>query len=241
MTIVARLLAGVLVGMLLVTPAMGTSCADVLEWRGVLYEGLYEERDVRSREPAFAGQLAEPAVDACIDEESVAASTGCQAREGEARTRSEGEAVDVFGLRGVDPEVAFGARRPGLSRVYIAPGYFVRLRSHPLHEALFGRGAEARPVDEVRRWSCGRPLEEAGTVRLSSPWFLSVRFDGDRIRRESTGEIGVAVDVRTTVSGQMRNGLPYVEEGDRIVAHVRECTSRGRYGVVADEIRVESG
>ena len=214
------LLGVVLLGALVVTPALSSSCADLLEWQGILYEGLYEERDERSREPAFAGQLAEAAIHPCIDDES--ASGGC-----EGPTRSEGERVEVFRLRGVDPEIAFGARSR-LSRVYLAPGYFVRLRSHPLHDALYGPGGEDPRIDGFRRWSCRRPIQVAGTASFAGPWFLSVRFEGDRIRRETTGQTNVAVDVKTMVSGQTRNGLPYVEEGDRIVAESRECTARGR-------------
>ena len=41
------------------------------------------------------------------------------------------------------------------------------------------------------------------------------------------------------IVGQTPNELPYVEEGDRILGKVGERTSRGRYGVVADAIRVE--
>ena len=228
MSLLRRLLFAGLLGLLIVTPALGESCADVLEWRGVIYEGLYEERNERSREPAFAGQLATSAIDTC----SGAESSGCRG--------DEGESVDVFRLRGVDPEIAFGVRSR-LSRVYLAPGYFIRLRSHPLHDAIYGRGAEDPPTDEYRRWSCRRPLEVAATVANADPWYLSLRFEGDQIRRDTSGETHVAVDVKTTVRGQTRNALPYVEEGDRILARVRECTSRGRYAVVADEIRVESG
>lgn len=237
-TLVARLLVVLLAATLVVTPAARSSCADVLEWRGVVYEGV---ADLAT--PPLGERLREPAFDACETDVGVVHRTpGCQGRE--ATTEAESDAPrelssPVFRIRGVDPAIAIALRSDG-TRAYLAPGYFIRLRSHPLHEAMYGRRSDDRPTDGYRRWSCGRPLKIAGTVMRASAWDLRMRFAGDQIRHDSTGENHVAVDVRTTLSGRIRNGLPYVEQGSRVVARVRECTSRGRYGVVADEIQVEA-
>jgi hypothetical protein len=109
------------------------------------------------------------------------------------------------------------------------------LPDHPLHDEIYG---SARRPNERVGWVCGAPITLTGTV-VNPPSFgglFSVRFKGEEVRRQD-GWTAVSVDTRTRVIGFDRNGLPYLEEGDRIEAAARECTTgETQYKVVADRI-----
>ena len=67
-------------------------------------------------------------------------------------------------------------------------------------------------------------------------WVFQVRFEDERIQRQD-GRTALVVDAQTRITGFDQNGLPHIEEEDRLRATVRECTASGdRYQVVADSI-----
>jgi hypothetical protein len=208
---------------LLVSVASATSCARLLFWDGVRYDGTGRSYPQHVR---FGGQVGEALNPPCNDDGS--SEPGCGGE--------EGEAVPVFRLAGIDPEVAVGARHYG-REVYLAAGYFTELPDHPLHMAIF---KSPRLPNERAGWRCGPPIPDLpGAVVNETPgagWVFQVRFEGDRVRRD-VGRTALFVDARTRITGFDRNGLPHIVEGDRLRATVLECTaSGGRYKVVADSI-----
>lgn len=208
----------------LLVSVASASCARLLFWDGVRYDGTGRNF---AKQVRFGGQVGEALNPPCNDTGG-SSEPGC---EGEV-----GEAVPVFRLAGIDPEVAVGARHYE-REVYLAAGYFTELPDHPLHIAIF---KSPWLPNERAGWRCGPPiLDLPGAVVNQTPgagWVFQVRFEGDRVRRE-VGRTALFVDARTRIDGFDRNGLPYIEEGDRLRATVRECTaSGGRYKVVADTI-----
>jgi hypothetical protein len=206
---------------LLVSVASATSCARLLFWDGVRYDGTGRSYAKHVR---LAEQVGEALNPPCNDE----GAPGCE--------REAGEAVPVFRLTGIDPEVAVGARHYG-REVYLAAGYFTELPDHPLHMAIY---KSPRLPNERAGWQCGPPIRDLlGAVVNETPgagWVFQVRFEGDQVRRD-LDRTALFVDARTHISGFDRNGLPHIVEGDRLRATVLECTaSGGRYKVVADSI-----
>jgi hypothetical protein len=221
----AAVLATAAVGATIVAPAASSSCAEAVEWQGIRYEGM----GGTLRAPvAFGERLGEGAIPSCSDEDGI----GCRG--------PESSPVDVLRLPGIDPAIAVGVPPRGrLSRVYLAPGYFPELPGHPLHDAVYERG---RPNERLGS-RCEAPVELAGTVVRTPTWggVFAVRFAGDLVRRQF-GYTAVFVDAQTRIVGLDRNGLPYVDAGDRLQARVRECTASGeRYKVVADLIEPGGG
>ena len=206
---------------LLVGVASATSCADLLIWNGVRYDGAGGDH---ARQVRFAGEAGEAVIPVCNDE----GSPGCQ--------EDEGTNIPVFRLSGIDPQVAVGARASG-REVYLAAGYFPELPDHPLHVAIYG---SPRRPNERAGWRCEAPIPDLlGTVVNETPgwgWVFQVRFEDERIKRE-VGRTALFVDAQTSITGFDRDGLPHIVKGDRFRAIVRECTaSGGRYKVVADSI-----
>ena len=126
------------------------------------------------------------------------------------------QAVEVRRMIGVDPRVAVAVEGER-EHAYLARGYFVQLPSHPLHRAL---GRFQRTRSELEGCATTRRLAFRGTVRSDTGATLAVR----RGRRETV----LFVDAFTRFQGLDRNGLPYVEPGERIAVGAVEC--RGRDG-----------
>jgi hypothetical protein len=206
----------------IIGPAASSSCDDVVQWKGVVYSA--------ARTPEHPVPFAE---------ELGKGESPCLEDQGPACHRHQVPQVSVFHLRGVDSSVAVGVREGKTPVYYLGPGYFPALSDHPLHDAIF-KGRADRP-DERAGWECGPPIELSGTVDRTPRCgtVLAVRFAGDRVRRQY-GYTGVFVDAGTEIDGFRRNGIPYIESGDKLRASVWECTASGeRYKVVADRIRPE--
>jgi hypothetical protein len=220
---VSPFLAVVAVALTIISPAATESCADVIEWKGRVYSGA---RTTELR-VSFGEELGK-GVNPCSDE----GGAGC--------SRHKGPQVQVFRLRGVDTSVAVGVLEGETPVYYLGPGYFPELSDHPLHNAIF-EGRSDRP-DERGGWDCRSPIDLVGTVDRTPGWgtVFADRFVGDRVRRQY-GYTAVFVDARTEIEGFRRNGLPYIEAGDKLRASVRECTASGqRYKIVADRIVPDS-
>jgi hypothetical protein len=217
---VASIVALVAATGLLVGVSSDASCADMIEWKGVRYEAANLEGAIH-----FLTRVGKANVPSCIDEDGA----GCSVSRGATDERS------VYRLPGVEPAVAVGARGPFGRTMYLAPGYFLQLPDHPLHIRVYG---SSRRPNEQARWQCGAAIDLVGRVVNQTPGLgrtFNVRFEGDRVERQY-GWTALFVDAYTTIRGFDRGGLPYIEEGDRLRATVRECTSGERYKVVAEMI-----
>jgi Family of unknown function (DUF6281) len=93
---------------LLVGVASATSCADLLTWNGVRYDGAGGDL---ARQVRFGGEAGEAVIPVCNDE----GSPGCQ--------EAEGTNIPVFRLSGIDPQVAVGRERLGERSIW-PPGIF---------------------------------------------------------------------------------------------------------------------
>ena len=171
------------------------SVAAVVRYDGVLYTGtaLPEGRHVRVGQPVGTG------TDAC------------------------GSNVSVREISGVPAEAAVAVVAPAETTardVYLAPGFFPAMSSHPLHAAMF---------DVRRRWAadarrrCRRPTRLAGVIKPP---------DGSGSRILVAGKI-VLIDGHTRYRGPRQASLPYLQGGERLV--VRGLACRGKR-VVAQRI-----
>jgi hypothetical protein len=115
-----------------------------------------------------------------------------------------------IGLRevsGVPPEVAVYRER-GTSTIYLNTGYLTELPDHPLHDRIHGSR------DRPRRRARGKPCRIDGEVRET--WgYPVVSVEGRTVI--------VGVSARTRVTGFDRDGLPYLERGDRLRIHGHGC------------------
>ncbi|HEV2813009.1 MAG TPA: hypothetical protein VGW10_07150 [Solirubrobacteraceae bacterium] len=113
--------------------------------------------------------------------------------------------------------------RPG--RIFLAVGFLLELRSHPLHREL----SSGQQHDRTR---CGAREVRKGPLRWTPGW--GVRFAiGDTDRAKD-----IEVDRLTRVEGAPRvQGTPRFTRGDRLTVHGRRCGQ----SFVADRIRVDAG
>lgn len=222
-----RTFAGVLAAAgLIVTPA-SAACADAIEWNRVLYVGA--TNDVPTVEEGEL--LGEGVIPVCRDTDIVG--TGCSS---DVEKESGGEAVDVFRVPGIHPEVALAAYGAFGLTVYVGPGFVTQSPDHPLHDEMYG---SARRPNERSGWNCGEPISLTGTV-VSAPAYggggLEVRLDANPLGRQD-GRTGLSIHALTRITGFDRNGIPYIRNGDRLRASVRECTKGvDLYKVVPDTI-----
>lgn len=126
--------------------------------------------------------------------------------------------VELVRMRGVPPAITVGLR--GQPRwVYLAPGYFPELPTHPLHRALYGRSSRR---DATRGRRCSRLLLARGQVRSTpGPSFAFI------LRHQDGRELALEVDARTRVNGLKRAGQAYVRAGERIQVLGRRCAGGG--------------
>ena len=211
-------LAGLLVvaatlGVLVVGPARTTSCIAWIEWRGQGYEGLGES--------APAGISAGRRLGAGVVPPCGEATRGCSAPD--PITRTVLEIDDVAPAIAVVVAEDFG--------VYAAPQYVGADPRHPLHEALYGPLWRKR---ERRNWICGSPADHRATAGAQSLVEPALLLDEDA---------GVArLESRTTFVGLDRNGVAYLEEGQRLLVDTLTChTQRGRTKVVATRVEPLGG
>ena len=202
----------------LVSVALGTSCAITVRWNEVLYEGY----GARHATPERGASIGEGEIPHC--------GTG-------GRCAPPEEEVAVFALTDVPVDVAIAA--PGLEAetetlIFLAPGTFPALPDHPLHEAIFG--SPARP--HYRR-GCGEPFRFTGEVTQAN-FSLRVRIADPVPEQVETHDepLTLELDAQTHVEGFDRNGVVRIMEGEKIVVSARVCEGYGEVpGPVADLIQ----
>lgn len=197
---------------ILATAALGTSCAEAVEWDGVRYVSVGPVRD--APEPGAA--LGEGEIPDC---------------EAGGRCAPPGESVEVVRLKGVDPSVAVGAR----NGVYLAPGTLPELPDHPLHDAVYG--SRTSPSYRER---CGEPFvftgevgEAAGSLRVD----LADPAPDQLEQLADDGLVWVEVDAGTVVEGFDRNGVATFEVGAPVEVTARVCDLGEVSGPLAGLIR----
>jgi hypothetical protein len=137
-----------------------------------------------------------------------------------------GSEVNVAAIRGVDPSVAVGVEGGEWPYAWLRPGYVPESPRHPLHGAIFG---SPREPDAEAGFRCGRPW----TIRaraLSTPAhdlvFLTAAAEDEAfqpiLHRGGVQGI-VTVDADTVFAGFERDGIPFVQAGDRFALTLREC------------------
>ena len=109
-------------------------------------------------------------------------------------------------MAGVPPEVAVYVE--GDDGVYMNPGAFLALPSHPLHDNFFSG------PDRPRRRARGRQCHVDGEISLSNgyPALSAPRWS-------------MAVDTRTRIDGFDHAGMPILATGDLVRIHGR-CPRR---------------
>lgn len=204
---------------LLVSPAAGNSCVDRVIWNGTEYSG----GGMTPGRVRHDGRLGE-------GEQPVCGEGGC--------VEPASTGVEVLRLAGISPEVAVGVLNGG-SQFYLAPGYFPQLPSHPLHRAIYGP-QPGRP-DEKRGFSCGPRFLLKGKLASPAAWgaLFLVEVDAsehDVGRYDEGGGVPIFVYSGTEFTGVERNGLPFVEEDDRIAIEARECLGGEARKLVAERL-----
>lgn len=177
-------------------------CAAQLVWAGVSHQSSGE-----LRQPLALGErLGRGRIPGCGDD--------------------PGSEVNVAAIRGVDPSVAVGVEGGEWPYAWLRPGYVPESPRHPLHGAIFG---SPREPDAEAGFRCGRPW----TIRaraLSTPAHdlvpLTVAPEDEALRpilsRDGVRGV-VTVDADTVFAGFERDGIPFVQAGDRFALTLREC------------------
>lgn len=183
--------------------ARATSCAPTLTWRGTLYGGGWGTRGVEFGRPIGTGYVPD-----------------CPNPGEKAGPPSP---VTLLRVTGVRPAIAVGTRHD--RDLYLAEGFFVESRRHPLHRNVFGR----RSPNETRGWSCGPAFRRTGRVTSVPPLNLRVAYGRTGRERHFFVDAQTRFDDRLT-----RLGVPYLSAGTRVSLTAKRCTaSGGRWKLVA--------
>jgi hypothetical protein len=140
--------------------------------------------------------------------------------------------VDVHRAGNVDPAIAL--KTPVDNTLYLAPGFLPKLRSHPLHSAIFGTAS-----DRAAR-GCGRQARLAGHVSDDpAVAFVDLNVSHHSGPFPTTNGRPTFIGLRswTRYRGPLRLGLPYLRAGARMWAIGRFCF-RPQNIFVAQAIRV---
>jgi hypothetical protein len=179
----------------------GASCSSAVVWNGE----TYAVRDTRTVYPPAGAALTPKGTD-----------PGCYGP-------GEGpHPATVLAMRGVPP--ALGVRVQGKDYAYLPSGYFIGLRDHPLHRALYGPGEHPYTPGDGRRCAVVGPV---------------IALDATSVTvRAASGRVAMArVDVKTRIDGFRRAGQPHLRLGDRVAIHGRRCGGDARLGMTAVTIR----
>jgi hypothetical protein len=193
-----------------VSPAFGTSCVPLVEWNDVTYDGGMN----LARAPMLGRSIGIGAIPPCGEE------TGC--------TGPDRRKVTIIELVDIPPEVAIAVA--DVSRaVYAAPGYLAILPGEPLHDIVFGDRPGA--PNQRRGFRCDEPFRLEGTVEVTPVWGTNFRARVTRASGSARGRVGqtlnLFVDRRTEIVGLRRNGIPYLEEGERVSVDGALCRGSG--------------
>jgi hypothetical protein len=128
-----------------------------------------------------------------------------------------GRRVRLFGVEGVPTRIALAPATIGES-LFVAPGTFVPLPEHPLHDAEYG--APTRP-DLTRGRRCGgRAAVSVRVIRLTP------LGQGMRVQR-GTRKFWLRIDVNTRFVGLGRP-IPRVRENQRLAVEYVRCRGTNR-------------
>ena len=182
-------------------PAHATVCVPTLTWRGVLYDGGFWYRGGVS----LGSRVGTGLVPDCP-------SPG--------QPPQPPTPVALLRVDGVRPAIAVAARHD--RGVYLAEGYVIQSRLHPLHRNVYGRHSP----NERRGWSCGAVFRRTGRVTGPPPNVVRV------------GRAHYFIDAGTHFSGRLtRHGVPYLGHGTRVTLTATRCTaSGGRAKLVARSV-----
>jgi hypothetical protein len=171
-------------------------CNDsVVTWRGQAY-GAYDAISARAE-----GSLGN------------ARRADCTARENSGAPAPLTD-VPISRVRGVPPAVAIAVS--GDDSVYIAEGYLLPLRSHPLHGRVYGR--TDRPPRPSPR--CRDTYDWTGSVAA-----VPAGATGIYVRPTGERDAFLELHARTRVSGFVRAGHPYLREGDLVRVRGVRCAN----------------
>lgn len=194
---------------LVVSPAYGTSCVPLVEWNGVTYSGGMN----LARAPMLGRSIGIGAVPPCGE-------SGCGG--------PDGRKVTIVEVADVPPEVAI-ASADVPQTVYVAPGYLAILPGEPLHDIVFGDRPGA--PNQRRGFRCDELFRLDGVVAVTPVWGTNFRVRVTRASgsaRERVGRtLNVFIDSRTEIMALRRNGIPYLEEGERVSVEGALCRGSG--------------
>ena len=189
-------------------PAANLDCAYPLAWNGVQYEFGIEVPNDRRLGPVLGPGVV----------------LGCGSEE---LGYYPDEDVEVRSVHEIDSDLAVAALLKGSTRsmIWVAPGYLIESRRHPLHEQLApGWGS----TDLRAKFTCRETLRTRGRS-LTTPRpgqgleVVAVNPAVEELLVAPGGNRSVAVDQKTELTGFDRNGVPYVSEGDEFVLAVSTC------------------
>ena len=204
-------------GLLVLAPGAAASCVDGVVWSGTFYAGM------SARAAVPVGQALSGGVVPGCDDVIVIGPDGRRVN-----PKPPDTPVRLNRVRGVS--AALAVTRPDMRRtLYLAPGTFPQLASHPLHERIYGD----RPA--ARRRSCsGRR-----TIRVR---VADTPAAGANIRVRTPGGNFTFVEVQrgTKLRGARKvAGQPSLREGDRLTVTGVRCGGTGfDSALVAERIRV---
>ncbi len=178
-------------------PAANASCVASVNWGGVQYQGLAPPK---GRKLSLGARLGRARVPPCIDTVPAPPAQPDTFRR-------------IRRIKGVSPAIAVSDVR-GRS-VYAAEGYFLTLPSHPLNH-LYGARSFLLSKTSIR--SCKARPSVRGRV---TGGFDSINLIDDRGRARE-----ITVSPHARFHGFLRNGLPFLQTGDRVRVAVKKCVLR---------------
>jgi hypothetical protein len=175
-----------------------SSCAAAVRWNQTLYFGL-------AMKVPHGSVLGRGVVPACTADD-------------------DDQPVTIRRVANVPPALAVAreGEPPGMSTVYLAPGFFPILPGHPLHRGV------------VRPRRCSERFRLAGTV-LRTPTSNVVPL---RVGRR---ELSAYVVTSTEIIGFRRAGYPYLQRRDLVDVRGRRCDLEGFERVYVTDVVTPAG
>jgi hypothetical protein len=177
-----------------------SSCVAAVRWNQTLYFGL-------AMKVTHGSVLGRGVVPACTADH-------------------DDQPVTIRRVANVPPALAVAreGEPSGMSRVYLAPGFFPILADHPLHRLLVRR---ARGLERPRR--CGGRFRLTGTVQRTP-------INNGVPLRVGGRELSVQVVAGTEIIGFRRAGYPYLQRRDLVDVRGRRCDLEGFDRVYAADV-----
>jgi hypothetical protein len=192
-------------------------CLGRLEWNGVKYASA-------------GGRIEKPLVFG--NELGTGIIPGCSGAAGQEVVPDR--EVTVVRVRGTSPSVAVAIEDEGDPPYpWLAPGYVPESALHPLHEAIYG-SANQPNAEAGFRCEVSRTL---GARALTTPAFdvVPLHVEPEEQGLSSylrAGDVDgiVTFDANSVITGYERDGIPFIQAGDRFSLSLRECTGTDEAG-----------